>query len=411
MRTFAKAILLCTITCSIAMAPRVSAATPLCTPGSGIGLSRVVEIDTRTGPLFGAHTAFQRAEPFLGPKEVVLTFDDGPMPWITRSILDTLDGNCTKATFFSVGRMAIAYPQTTREIMQRGHTLGTHTWSHPLNLKRLNPDAAIDEIERGFAAVALAAGQPIAPFYRFPGLSDNAAMLTHLQSRGIATFTVDAISNDSYIQDTTELVRRTLAQVETRQGGIILFHDIKAATARALPTILAELNRRGYKVVHMRATATVQPQTQYDSTLAPLLAKAETAGKAKLVPFFQADLRPGKDLTNLPAPEVPVTTIAPEAKVYAARAAESATARKSAQKPLQRAAGATPKPVVSRTRTAEAAAVPSTAQPPAARPIRAASGPVRVIPNRNSGWFTATQPNYWTTTVSPLPRLRRSSAD
>ena len=42
------------------------------------------------------------------PKEVVLTFDDGPMPWITKSILDTLDNHCTKATFFSVGRMAIA---------------------------------------------------------------------------------------------------------------------------------------------------------------------------------------------------------------------------------------------------------------------------------------------------------------
>ena len=69
----------------------------------------------------------------------MLTFDDGPMPWITTSILDTLDQHCTKATFFSVGRMAIAYPETTRAIMLRGHTLGTHTWSHPLNIARLAP--------------------------------------------------------------------------------------------------------------------------------------------------------------------------------------------------------------------------------------------------------------------------------
>ena len=47
---------------------------------------------------------------FLEPKEVVLTFDDGPVPWVTTPILDTLDKFCTKATFFSVGEMALAYP-------------------------------------------------------------------------------------------------------------------------------------------------------------------------------------------------------------------------------------------------------------------------------------------------------------
>ena len=174
-------------------------ASAACQPGNGIGLSRIVDIDTRGGPLFGHHTGYQRTQTFLKPKEVVLTFDDGPMPWITKSILDTLDANCTKATFFSVGRMAIAYPATTREVLARGHTLGTHTWSHPLNLKRLKPEGAIDEIERGFAAVALAAGQPIAPFFRFPGLNDNAALLSHLQSRGVGIFTVDAISKQHLI--------------------------------------------------------------------------------------------------------------------------------------------------------------------------------------------------------------------
>src|SRR5512137_2314374 len=81
-------------------------------PAQALGVERVVEIDTASGPLYGDISVLSREDTFLKPREVVLTFDDGPMPWITKSILDTLDRFCTKATFFSVGRMAIAYPAT-----------------------------------------------------------------------------------------------------------------------------------------------------------------------------------------------------------------------------------------------------------------------------------------------------------
>jgi peptidoglycan-N-acetylglucosamine deacetylase len=111
---------------------------PNCDPSASLGVSRTVQIDATNGPLFGGITKFSREESFLQPREVMLTFDDGPLPWITKSILDTLDRQCTKATFFSVGRMALAYPDTVRDVVARGHTLGTHTWSHPLNLNRRN---------------------------------------------------------------------------------------------------------------------------------------------------------------------------------------------------------------------------------------------------------------------------------
>jgi peptidoglycan-N-acetylglucosamine deacetylase len=371
-----------------------------CVPGAGIGLARIVDIDTHSGPLFGFHTGYQRTQSFLKPKEVVLTFDDGPMPWITKSILDTLDANCTKATFFSVGRMAIAYPATTRDVLARGHTLGTHTWSHPLNLKRLKPESAVDEIERGFAAVALAAGQPIAPFFRFPGLNDNAALLTHLQSRGVGIFTVDAISNDSYIVDEAKLVTNTMAQVEARQGGIILFHDIKAATARALPVILGQLKAKGYTVVHMRAASPFEPQAEYTPQLATLLAKAQPVGKGHLVPFYGAALRPGADVAMATLPsDVPVEAIAPEAKVFQARANETGTARSGPKKPLTRTASLA-KPTAAATKVA----ANSTAQ----RPYRAPQQAFRVAPP-TSGWFGTTAGG-WVTTVAP-PKLRRSAVD
>jgi peptidoglycan/xylan/chitin deacetylase (PgdA/CDA1 family) len=212
---------------------------------TALGVSRIVEIDAKAGPLFGGFTKYEKEPRFLGPKEVVLTFDDGPMPKYTKPILDALDKFCTKATFFYVGQMAQAYPDMVKEVMGRGHTMGTHTWSHPLNLRAMSLERSTDQIERGFAAVALAAGQPIAPFFRFPGLSDSAPMLAHLQERGIAAFTVDVVSNDSYIGSPSRLVARTLDQVERQNGGIVLFHDIKASTAHALPTILTELKKRG----------------------------------------------------------------------------------------------------------------------------------------------------------------------
>lgn len=291
-------------------------------PETALGVSRIVEIDGKSGPLYGGFTKYEKEPPFLGPKEVVLTFDDGPMPKHTKPILDALDKFCTKATFFYVGQMAQAYPDMVKEVMGRGHTMGTHTWSHPMNLRALSLEKAEDQIERGFAAVALAAGQPIAPFFRFPGLSDSGPLLAHLQQRGIAAFTVDVVSNDSYIGSPQRLATRTLDQVERQNGGIILFHDIKASTAAALPTILGELKKRGFKVVHMRSKSVFEPlpalTAELEAKRALLEAKkaggkkgeAVAAEKPKLVPFYAAIAPTTLEAASEPA----VTELAPEAR-------------------------------------------------------------------------------------------------
>lgn len=320
-------------------------------PQGALGVSRIVEIDAKTGPLFGGFTKYEKEPRFLEPKEVVLTFDDGPLPKYTKPILDALDKFCTKATFFSVGQMAQAYPDMVREVMGRGHTMGTHTWSHPLNLRALSLAKAEDQIERGFAAVALAAGQPIAPFFRFPGLSDSGPLLAHLQKRGIAAFTVDVVSNDSYIGSPQRLAARTLDQVERQNGGIVLFHDIKASTAAALPTILTELKKRGYKVVHLRSRSAFEPLPALTAELEAkrLAAEAKKAGskkgeaaaaeKPKLVPFYAAIAA-----SNLEAQSEPqVTPLAPEARERVHAGGTHATASTPVASPDE-AAGAVTQP-------------------------------------------------------------------
>ena len=266
-----------------------------CSP-QALGVARVVEIDATGGPVFGSITKRQKEDRFLGPKEVVLTFDDGPLPGVTKPILDILDRHCTKATFFSVGKMAVAYPELVREILERGHTLGTHTWSHPMSLPRLKGEQARDQIESGFAAAVMAAGpNRVAPFFRFPGLSDSPALVLHLEGRNIATFTVDVVSNDSYITDPGRLIDRTLQQAEAENGGIMLFHDIKPQTARALPAILGALKSRGFKVVHLTAKAPVEADQRYMASLKSHLASRNPKALKTLTAFTDSEPAPTID--------------------------------------------------------------------------------------------------------------------
>lgn len=230
---------------------------------SVLGVSRIIEIDADSGPLFGVITKQENEPSFLGPKEVVLTFDDGPAPAITTPILETLKRHCTKATFFAVGRMARAYADTLRAVVDDGHTVGGHTWSHPLNLRKLPFARAVAEIERGFAAIEKAIGTETAPFFRFTGLNDSPQLLAYLQSRGVASFTVDVVSDDSFIRDPDELTRLTMARIRHANGGIVLFHDIKKSTAKALPDILDALHDEGFKVVHLRASRPLRPHPDY----------------------------------------------------------------------------------------------------------------------------------------------------
>lgn len=314
---------------------------------NALGVSRIIEIDVSGGPMFGAITKRKSEANFLKPKEIVLTFDDGPAPRVTGPILKTLDKFCTKATFFAVGRMALAYPLMVKEVVKRGHTLASHTWSHPLHLNRLSPKRAHDQIEMGFSAISLAAGQPIAPFFRFPGLNDSRSLLDYLQKRKVGSFTVDVVSDDSFIADPEELARVTLQRVKHKNSGILLFHDIKPSTAKALPHILKALKAKGYKIVHLKPKNKYKRLRKYDAKLAPILAKTmrriktqhanrhnsqRTAmAKPMLMPFY-GTLGPGK-YAKMKYLGPPVTQLAPPARV---RLRKPADKKKKREKHAQR---------------------------------------------------------------------------
>ena len=239
---------------------------PPCDKPGGMGLARVVEIDTTGGPGFGFEH-FKQYD-FLRDKEIVLTFDDGPWPANTPAVLKALADECLKATFFEIGEHATWHPEITKQVIDAGMTVGTHTWSHR-DLAR-NPYAkdlekAEQEIEMGNSAVHMAAaGAPIAPFFRFPDLQHPPQLLEYLAQRNIAIFSTDINSRDFKLHKPDQLIKSVMSQLEKRGKGIILMHDFKKNTAETLPELLRQLKAAGYKVVHMVPKQQLTTLPKYD---------------------------------------------------------------------------------------------------------------------------------------------------
>ena len=238
---------------------------PPCDKPGGMGLSRIVEIDTTGGPGFGFEH-FKQYD-FLRDKEVVLTFDDGPWPENTPAVLRALADNCIKATFFEIGEHATWHPEITKEVVAAGMTLGSHTWSHK-DLAR-NPYAkdielAKAEIEMGFSAVHNAAGVPIAPFFRFPALQHPPDLLAYMSERNIGVFSADFDSRDFKMRKPEEVIKSVMTKLEKNGKGIILMHDFRRATAEAMPELLRQMKAGGYKVVHLVPHQMVATLPKYD---------------------------------------------------------------------------------------------------------------------------------------------------
>jgi peptidoglycan/xylan/chitin deacetylase (PgdA/CDA1 family) len=247
----------------------------LCASNTGdvLGTSRVLTVSAATTPRVG-RKHFPTTLP-LAPKEVVLTFDDGPLPGTTERILDTLRRECVRATFFVVGKEVAASPSLVRRELAEGHTVGNHTLTHAL-LNHISFAAAQNEIDSGFAAIRKATGDgtapvqvaapgqiprsisataapktPLTPFFRFPGFASTPALLEALERRGIVVFGADFWASDwNHMTPQTQL-SLVMTRLHATNGGIILFHDTKAQTAAMLPAFLRALRLEGYRIVHV----------------------------------------------------------------------------------------------------------------------------------------------------------------
>lgn len=230
-----------------------SAAEPCPGNPDALGTSRVLAINPADFARIGS-MQYAKTLP-LEDHEVVITFDDGPIPPYTNAVLDTLASECVKATYFLVGEMARAYPSIVRRIYNAGHTIGTHSQNHPRAFQRLGVEKAERQVETGIESVDTALGDPkaLSPFFRIPGLGRTNAIESYLASKSLVTWSADVVADDWKHIKASEIVRRAMRRLEEKGRGILLLHDIHPATALAVPVLLKELKQRGYRVVQVVA--------------------------------------------------------------------------------------------------------------------------------------------------------------
>jgi peptidoglycan/xylan/chitin deacetylase (PgdA/CDA1 family) len=284
-------------------------------PGA-LGTSRTLVVDPRQHPRIGA---MQYAETLpLRDHEVVLTFDDGPLPHNSNQVLDILASQCVKATFFIIGRMAQAFPEGVRKVRDAGHSIGAHSQNHPLGMNRMSIEGARQEIDEGIASVksALGDGAGLAPFFRIPGLSRAEGVEDYLASQGIQTWSADFPADDWRHISSSRVYDNAIKRLEEKGNGILLLHDIQARTVTALPKILHELKARGYRIVHVVPSTSELSATPTEPQQWQVHPSSETGPvshwpKIPNFLFAEAKMLPAPSLSDLDWRDGQLTALAP----------------------------------------------------------------------------------------------------
>lgn len=216
--------------------------------GAGFALKAVAT--SRTFQLFGTLVA---RVPTSQPT-VALTFDDGPVAERVDTLLAILAHHGVQATFFVTGQELARAPEAGRRLLEAGHELGNHTYSHR-RMALILPSTARREVERTDTLLR-AAGQASPIYFRPPYGYKLLALPWYLRQTDRTSITWD-IEPDSYrdvAATAAGIVRHVLDRV--RPGSIILLHPWYASRSTSLAAIdplLDSLARRGYAVVPVRA--------------------------------------------------------------------------------------------------------------------------------------------------------------
>lgn len=185
-------------------------------------------------------------------RKVYLTFDDGPSSY-TDEILDILKKYNVKATFFVTG-MNLQYDECLQEILEDGHSLGIHTFSHVYNDIYSSLENFKSDFNKVRDYVYLNTGEKV-NLYRFPGGSANKIVseetreeiLAWLEKEGVVYFDWNVSGGDAENQVLTaqEIADKCIKGVEECNTAIVLLHDSsgKKSTIEALPLIIEGINR------------------------------------------------------------------------------------------------------------------------------------------------------------------------
>lgn len=175
-------------------------------------------------------------------KKIALTFDDGPDAEYTPMLLDGLAERGVKVTFFVIGRQAQENPELMQRIVDEGHLIGNHTYSH-VDIRNMTETAAKEEIKKANNVIAQFTGEE--PSFMRPPFGSGSNKLEKELEMIQVLWTIDTM--DWSCKNEAKICSTVYKEVE--ENSIILMHDEYPATVRAALSIIDQLHKEGYEFV------------------------------------------------------------------------------------------------------------------------------------------------------------------
>jgi len=223
-------------------------------------------------------------------KCVALTFDDGPSPYTDR-LLQILNQNDAKSTFFLIGNKVAANPAGAKRIADAGMEVANHTWEHP-NMTTIPPEDIGSQISRANDAIQAATGQR-PKLLRTAGGLINDNVLAAAKQQGMADINWDVIPFD-WVNDSNTAATRYMLMTQIKPGSVVLFHDTYSSTVDLVYQFIPVLRANGYHLV----------------TVSQLLGPREPGSS-----YGSRDNGPpANDITDIPPAEIPQLPNTPSPK-------------------------------------------------------------------------------------------------
>ena len=180
-----------------------------------------------------------------GDKKISISFDCAWGAEYTDALLDIMQSEDVRCTFFAVEFWAEKYPDYLKKIVNYGHEIGTHSATHPY-MSKLSKEAIVKELSSSTLAIEKITGKKV-ELFRAPYGDYDDLLIDTAAEMGLYTIQWDVDSLDWKDLTETEIVKRVVNRV--RDGSIVLFHNNGKNTAKALPSVIRKLKEKGYEFV------------------------------------------------------------------------------------------------------------------------------------------------------------------
>lgn len=181
----------------------------------------------------------------IPPLKAAITFDDGPHPKYTETLVKILKDNGVRATFFVVGSKAQEYPQLVRMIADNGNEVDGHTFTHG-NMVHMSVREIKNELLQSSALLENILGRKVS-YFRPPGGQFNLKVIKTAEQLNLRMVLWTVFPKDHEESNPSIIVHRVMSQIT--DGGVILLHSGREPTYAALPVIIKLLRDKGYRFV------------------------------------------------------------------------------------------------------------------------------------------------------------------